>query len=93
MSPPWSAASPPGSIDAMSPLWVVVILAVAASAVLLLRAARRAHDEITPTIEAFDRFRAAMGPSVAALRVETEATRRRIALADAELDRRTAPRT
>jgi hypothetical protein len=75
----------------MSPLWVFVVFAVVAGAGLLLLSVRRAHDEITPTIEAFDRFRAAMSPQVAALRVETEATRRRIALADAELDQRSAP--
>ncbi len=72
----------------MSPLWVIVVLAVVASAAVLLLTARRAHDEITPTIEAFDRFRAAMGPMVASLRVETDTTRRRVAEADAQLDRR-----
>ena len=72
----------------MSPLWVIVVFAVVGSAALLLLAVRRAHDEITPTIEAFDRFRVAISPNVAALRVETEATRRRITLADAKVDQR-----
>jgi hypothetical protein len=75
----------------MSPIWVVVVFAVVASAAMLLLAARRTHDEMTPTIEAFDRFRAAISPTVATLAVETEATRRRITLATAELDRRSAP--
>jgi hypothetical protein len=75
----------------MSPFWVFVVFAVVASAALLLLSVRRAHDEITPTIEAFDRFRSAISPQVATLRVETEATRRQIALANAELDTRTAP--
>jgi len=72
----------------MSPLWVFVVFAVVASASLLLLSVRRAHDEITPTIEAFDRFRAAISPQVASLRAETDATRRQIARADADLDLR-----
>jgi hypothetical protein len=72
----------------MSPLWVIVVFVVVGSSAVLLLAVRRAHDEITPTIEAFDRFRAAISPSVATLRVETEVTRRRITLADAQLDQR-----
>lgn len=75
----------------MSPLWVFVVFAVVGSASLLLLSVRRAHDEITPTIEAFDRFRAAISPQVATLQVETEATRRRIALAAADLEHRTTP--
>ena len=59
---------------------------------MLLLAVRRAHREITPTIEAFDRFRAAIGPAVGSLRVETDATRRKIALANTELDHRSTPR-
>jgi hypothetical protein len=77
----------------VSALWIFVVFAVGAGTVLLLLAARRAHDEITPTIEAFDRFRAAISPQVTALRVETEATRRKIALAELDLDHRTAPPT
>jgi hypothetical protein len=75
----------------MSALWVVVVFFVIGSAAVLLLAVRRAHDEITPTIEAFDRFRSAISPSVAGLRVETDATRRVIALADMELEHRSAP--
>ncbi|MGZ8752667.1 MAG: hypothetical protein ACXW1S_06765 [Acidimicrobiia bacterium] len=75
----------------MSPLWVFVVFAVVSSAALLLLSVRRAHDEITPTIEAFDRFRAAISPEVATLKVETVATRRRIASANAELDHRATP--
>ncbi len=75
----------------MSPVWVLVVLAVLGSAAMLLLAARRTHDEITPTIEAFDRFRAAISPIAATLAVETEVTRRRISLANAELERRGAP--
>ncbi len=77
----------------MSPLWVFVVFAVVASAGLLLFSVRRAHDEITPTIEAFDRFRAAISPQVTALRVETDATRMQIARANAELDHRAPPTT
>jgi hypothetical protein len=73
----------------MSPLWVILLLAmVFGSALLLVLAARRAHDEITPTIEAFDRFRAAISPTVASLAVETEATRLQIARANGRLEQR-----
>jgi hypothetical protein len=75
----------------MSPLWVIVVFAVFGSAAVLLLAVRRTHDEITPTIEAFDRFRAAISPSVATLRVETDATRRQIAVANAQLEDRSTP--
>jgi len=77
----------------MSALWVILVFAVVGGAAVLLLAVRRTHDEITPTIEAFDRFRAAISPAVDTLRVETEVTRRRIALADAELEHRAAPPT
>jgi hypothetical protein len=72
----------------VSPLWVIVVFLVVAGATLLLLTAHRAHDEITPTIEAFDRFKAAIGPRVAALRAETDATRLQIARADAALEQR-----
>ena len=75
----------------MTPVWAFVVFTVVLSAVVLVLAARRAHDEMSPTIEAFDRFRAAISPTVATLADETEATRRRIALANAELERRSAP--
>ena len=75
----------------MSPVWVLVVLAVVGGSAMLLLATRRAHDEITPTIEAFDRFRAAISPTVASLAVETEATRRQIAGANAHLEHRSTP--
>ena len=75
----------------MTPVWVFVVFTVVLSAAVLLLAAHRAHDEMSPSIEAFERFQAAIGPMVATLAVETEATRRRIALANAELERRSAP--
>jgi hypothetical protein len=75
----------------MSPLWVIVVFAVVGSSALLLLAVRRTHDEITPTIEAFDRFRAAISPSVTTLRAETDATRRKIAVASTQLGHRSTP--
>ena len=75
----------------MTPVWAFVVFTVVLSAAVLVLAARRAHDEMSPTIEAFDRFRAAISPTAATLAGETEATRRRIALANDELERRGAP--
>ena len=75
----------------MSPLWVIVVFVVVGGSALLLLAVRRAHDEITPTIEAFEGFRAAISPAVGTLRVETDATRRKIAVANTELEHRSTP--
>jgi hypothetical protein len=73
----------------VSPLWVFVVSTVVAGAALLVLAARRAHAEIRPTLDAFEGWHDALGPHVAALTAETERTRRRTARAARDVSART----
>jgi hypothetical protein len=59
----------------MSPLWVLVVGLITLGAILLALAFRRTHDEISPAIQAFAEFRAALTPAVARLKRETRDAR------------------
>lgn len=61
----------------MSPLWVVglVVIVLGGCGVALL--ARRARDEVAPTVRAFDEFRAAIALATTTLRGEVERLRAR----------------
>jgi hypothetical protein len=62
----------------MSPLWVLVVGLIALGAILLAVALRRTHDEMSPAIQAFADFRAALTPAVARLKRETRDARERV---------------
>jgi len=66
-------------------LWVAVGAAILLVAGALWVTARRAHDDVTPTVTAFAEFRAALGPAVA------EVERERGALAATLARRRREP--
>lgn len=69
----------------------VLLLAFLVTAILSIVAAvfalRRVHDELGPTIRAFEHFRSALEPAVAGLRSDANATRRRLAGPGRDADR------
>lgn len=62
----------------MSPIWVLVVAMIALGAILLALALRRTHDEMSPAIQAFAEFRAALTPAVARLKRDTRDARERV---------------
>lgn len=63
----------------MSPLWVLVVALIALGAIVLALAFRRTHDEMSPAIQAFAEFRAALTPAVARLKRDTRDARESVA--------------